>query len=68
MAGTLQSVPEWSCVFKTTGGRLKALMEAVRREHSYEVPEIIATRIDAGDPDFLAWLEQETAPSEAPER
>jgi periplasmic divalent cation tolerance protein len=66
--GTIESAPEWTCVFKTTGPRLGVLMDTVRAEHSYEVPEIVATRIDTGDPDFLAWLEQETAPRHPPGR
>ena len=59
--GTMETASEWACVFKTTDLRLDALLDAVRAEHSYEVPEIVATRIDAGDSDFLTWVEQETA-------
>ena len=66
--GAMESAHEWTCVYKTTGPRLGALMDTVRQEHSYDVPEIIATRIDAGDPDFLTWLEQETAPRQLPGR
>jgi periplasmic divalent cation tolerance protein len=63
--GGIESVPEWACTFKTTGGRLVALMDALRTEHPYDVPEIVATRIEAGDSDYLAWVEAETTP-EAP--
>jgi periplasmic divalent cation tolerance protein len=66
--GTMEAASEWACVFKTTGSRLDALLNAVRAEHSYEVPEIVATRIDVADPDFLAWLEQETANPDVPGR
>ncbi|HYA68332.1 MAG TPA: divalent-cation tolerance protein CutA [Acidimicrobiales bacterium] len=63
--GGMESVPEWSCTFKTTGERVGPLMDAVRAEHSYDVPEIIAFRIESGDPDYLAWLDSE-ARSRAP--
>jgi len=58
--GLEESVPEWPVVLKTTGDRMAALIEAVRAAHPYDTPEIVATRIEAGDPDYLAWVEAET--------
>jgi periplasmic divalent cation tolerance protein len=33
--------------------------------HSYEVPCVVTLPILEGNPDFLAWVERETAPSAA---
>ncbi len=57
--GGIESVAEWSCTFKTTGERLGDLMSALRAEHPYDTPEIVAVRIVAGDADYLAWVESE---------
>jgi periplasmic divalent cation tolerance protein len=37
-----------------------AVAAAIRSLHSYELPEIIATPILAGDPAYLDWLRRET--------
>jgi periplasmic divalent cation tolerance protein len=56
-AGEITSASEWVCTMKTTSDRLDPLFAALRDAHSYEVPEIIAVPIAAGDPDYLAWVE-----------
>jgi periplasmic divalent cation tolerance protein len=60
--GAVTQASEWLCTMKTTADRLDALMEATRAAHSYEVPEIVATPITAGDPAYLAWIEEATRP------
>jgi periplasmic divalent cation tolerance protein len=37
-----------------------AILERVRREHSYEVPCVIALPITTGNPDYLNWVIAET--------
>ena len=34
----------------------------IRANHHYDVPEIIASPITAGNPDYLAWIAEETTP------
>ena len=46
-------------VAKTTRDRLPALVDTVKRRHSYECPCIVSFAIDGGNPDFLAWIEGE---------
>jgi periplasmic divalent cation tolerance protein len=58
--GVVMSTSEYLCTLKTRSGRLPALIEAVREAHSYEVPEIVALPMTAGDPAYLAWIEEET--------
>lgn len=48
-------------VLKTTEARVTALIERIRALHSYTTPCVTAWPIDAGNPDFLAWIENETA-------
>nr|WP_229685793.1 divalent-cation tolerance protein CutA [Longimycelium tulufanense] len=60
--GEIQVDREWQCVVKTTTARLDALVEYIRTHHDYDVPEIVATPIVGGNPDYLSWLHTETAP------
>lgn len=41
------------CNLKTTNARLPALTARIRELHPYEVPEIIAIRIEDGDGEYL---------------
>ncbi|MDT0450808.1 divalent-cation tolerance protein CutA [Streptomyces hesseae] len=60
--GAIESTAEWRVVLKTTAARYPELEARIKAEHSYDVPEIIATEITAGGADYLAWLRAETAP------
>ena len=51
------------CVAKTRRCEFSRVEDAIRTLHSYETPEIIATAIAAGSPDYLEWLSDELAPS-----
>lgn len=55
--GRTEHAAEWSCALKTTLARLPALEARIRAEHPYQVPEIVAVPIVAGDPAYLAWIE-----------
>jgi periplasmic divalent cation tolerance protein len=59
--GRVQAGPEVLLQFKTAQARTRELISFIRSRHTYEVPEIIVTPILAGDPDYLAWIERETA-------
>lgn len=43
-------------LIKTTEDRYAALAEAIETLHGYELPELIAVRIDRGAPAYLSWL------------
>jgi len=60
--GVITTATEWVCVLKTTSALLAPLVAALRAAHPYEVPEIIATPIVAGDADYLAWIAAESRP------
>jgi periplasmic divalent cation tolerance protein len=51
---------EWYVVFKTTSEAYPALEAHIKANHSYDVPEIIATPIVAGNAGYLEWITIET--------
>lgn len=60
--GRLEQADECVLILKTTEALVPALTEALTRAHSYECPCVVALPIAAGNPDFLRWIEDETAP------
>ncbi len=58
--GKLEQSSEVLLVIKTRKTHFAKLTKAVKGIHSYNVPEIIALPIVAGDKKYLAWLRQET--------
>jgi len=51
---------EFLLAAKARRGDFDALAAAIRALHTYELPEIIATPIIAGDPAYLDWVGRET--------
>ena len=43
------------------------LEKAVRESHPYDVPEILAVEVAAGNRDYLDWLDQELHPAVPPD-
>ena len=43
-------------IIKTISAKLNALINGIKKEHPYEVPEIIALPIVGGAEDYLQWL------------
>ncbi|WP_459852058.1 divalent-cation tolerance protein CutA [Humidesulfovibrio idahonensis] len=60
--GRLEQADEVVLILKTTEALVPALTEALTRAHSYDCPCVVALPIAAGNPDFLRWIEDETAP------
>lgn len=54
--GVVEEAEEVLLVMKTTEDRLATLEAAVREVHSYEVPEFLVLRIEAGSQPYLEWL------------
>ncbi|HHB76996.1 MAG TPA: divalent-cation tolerance protein CutA [Desulfobulbus sp.] len=53
---------EYLCLMKTRADLFPALEKAIADFHPYEVPEILATPVTAGNASYLEWLEQELQP------
>jgi periplasmic divalent cation tolerance protein len=58
----MDTTAEWSVQFKTTPDRVAALVDQLRASHPYEVPEILVTRVESGNPDYTAWVYEHTRP------
>ena len=48
-------------IIKTRASLLDDVVSLVKSVHPYDVPEIIALPIVGGNPDYLQWLDSETA-------
>lgn len=58
----IQTSTEWSVQFKTAPDRVTALVDQLRAGHPYEVPEILVTRVECGNPAYAAWVQEQTRP------
>jgi periplasmic divalent cation tolerance protein len=52
--------PELLLLIKTTERRAEAVVNAVRKTHPYELPEIIVLPASGGLPEYLDWIAVET--------
>lgn len=60
--GKLEASAEVLMVLKTTRRRYAALQARITELHSYEVPEIVALRIEDGWPQYLKWVGDSCTP------
>ena len=57
--GKLDCSREWLLILKTRRARFAAVEKLVKQLHSYQVPEIIAVPLVAGQRDYLRWLSEQ---------
>ncbi|MGQ9545564.1 MAG: divalent-cation tolerance protein CutA [Dehalococcoidia bacterium] len=55
--GKVDSARESLLLVKTKASLFPQIVKIVKRIHRYEVPEIIALSITAGNKDYLKWLD-----------
>ncbi|MEK7285976.1 MAG: divalent-cation tolerance protein CutA [Nitrospirota bacterium] len=58
--GTICSEEETLLILKTKKALFVPICEAVKKMHSYRVPEIIALPIVEGSSEYLQWLDENT--------
>ncbi|MGC4803530.1 divalent-cation tolerance protein CutA [Micromonospora sp. DT233] len=58
----VETSSEWSVLFKTAPDRVTALVDQIRAHHPYEVPEILVSRVESGNPDYSTWVHEQTRP------
>ncbi len=46
-------------LIKSVSERFEAVRSRIRKLHSYQMPEVIALPIVAGDPEYLDWLQKQ---------
>ncbi len=59
--GELNNDSEALMVVKTTRAAYPGLQLWLQENHPYDVPEVLALPLEAGSPDYLAWVIEETA-------
>lgn len=57
----VQAEGEVMLVMKSTAAAYPQLEALIRREHTYELPEVIAVSLSHGLPDFLQWIRASTS-------
>lgn len=65
--GRVEKAEEFLCIMKSSRVLYPELEKAIRDSHPYEVPEILAMEVAAGNPDYLIWLDQELLPAVSPD-
>jgi periplasmic divalent cation tolerance protein len=58
--GAVQNDTEWRVEIKTAADRVPALVDHIKANHSYDVPEVVATPITGGSAEYLKRLIDET--------
>ncbi len=61
--GKVESAKEFLLIIKSTQSRFAKLEAAIKRLHSYDVPEIIALPIVRGAATYLNWISDSVKPS-----
>jgi periplasmic divalent cation tolerance protein len=55
--GKVENTKEWLCLIKTQDDLFKKVEAAIKSQHLYETPEIIAVPIVKGSKEYLIWLD-----------
>ena len=55
--GEIESSEEHLLLIKSSRERMADLIAALEKEHSYEVPEVLALQVVAGSENYLNWLQ-----------
>ena len=59
--GAVEEGDEALLVAKTRTELVDRVIDFVKARHPYDCPAILATPVAAGNPDYLAWIGEETA-------
>jgi periplasmic divalent cation tolerance protein len=59
--GEIHERTEGRVSLHTSRSRVPEIVARAKQEHPYEVPGVSTRPINDGNPDYLAWIEQETA-------
>jgi periplasmic divalent cation tolerance protein len=57
--GKICDEEELLLVIKSTTERFESILSRIKKIHTYQVPEIIAIPLSAGDPEYLHWLQEQ---------
>lgn len=54
--GKIDSAREVLLLLKTKNSRSNAVVKMIRKNHSYDVPEVIVLPVSSGNPAYLKWI------------
>lgn len=54
--GKLETSQEVQMLLKSDTAHQQALLELLKREHPYDVPELLVLPVEHGDSEYLSWL------------
>ena len=57
--GEIAEEGEFLLIVKSSAEKFEEIRSTIRSLHNYQIPEIIALPITAGDADYLNWLRKE---------
>jgi len=55
--GKIERCSESAIICKTKGRHVKNVIDVVKKEHGYDVPDIVEIPIKSGNKDFLKWID-----------
>ena len=58
--GELREDREAVVVMKTRSDLVEEVTQLIKELHSYDCPCVVALPIEGGDPEFLAWIQEQT--------
>jgi periplasmic divalent cation tolerance protein len=61
--GAIHAHPEYRVTFFSRAALWDEIVAFVRATHSYELPQIVATPVVRGLPEFLSWIDENTGTS-----
>lgn len=61
--GDVQDDTETAMILKTRADLIERLTDRVKELHSYDCPCVVALPVEAGNLEFLSWIDSETAPA-----
>lgn len=62
--GQIQRDNEAVMIAKTRAELVEQVIARVKALHSYTVPCVVSLAVESGNPDFLQWIADETAPGQ----
>lgn len=60
--GAVEKTPERLLIIKTRSELFRAVEDAIRARHPYDVPEIVALSVSQAHAPYLAWIAEATPP------
>ncbi len=57
--GKIEEAEEYLCILKSRQDLYLELEAMIKKNHPYDVPEILAVPVQEGNPDYLDWLTKE---------